>query len=78
MVLLGGVIEFSVIDEHTPTDDRSSGDKLITFILNNGHATFLGYNLNRANLFTIRNWIDDSDIKKFDNLLFYNLLHIRI
>ena len=42
MILLGGVIEFSIINKHTPTGDRSSRDKLITFILNNDHAPFLG------------------------------------
>ena len=75
MVLRGGVIEFSIMNTHTLTSDRSNRDKLISCILDNSHAIFLGYNLNRANLITI---LDDSDIKKFDNLLLYNLLHIRV
>jgi len=78
MVLSSGIIEFSIIDAHTPTGDCSRRDKLISFILNNGHAPFLGYNMNSANPITIQNWIDDSGIKKFDNLLLYSHLHIRV
>ena len=76
MVLLGGVIEFSIINAHMPTGDHSSGDKLISFILDNIHGPFRGYNLNLANPITIQNWIDDFGIKKFDKLLLYNLLDI--
>ena len=38
LVLPGGIIEFSIINAHMPTCDRFSRDKLITFILDNGHA----------------------------------------
>ena len=78
VVLPGGVIEFSIINAHMPTSDPSNRNKLIMFILDNNHAPFLGYSLNRANPITIRNWINDSDIKKFGNLLLYNLLYIRV
>jgi len=70
MVLLGGVIEFSIINAHSPTGDRSSRDKLIAFILNNGHALFLGYDLNRTNPITIQNWIDDSALRSLTTSFF--------
>ena len=53
MVLLGGVIEFSIINEHTPTGYHSSRCKLISFILDSGHTLFLGNYLYRANPVTI-------------------------
>jgi len=73
MILPSGVIEFSIINERRLTGDRSSRDKVISFILDNSHSPFLEYNLNRANPITIRNWVDDSIIKMFDYLLIYNL-----
>ena len=54
MVFSGSVIEFSIINAHTPTGDRSSRYKLISFIINNGHTPFLGNYLHRDNPITIR------------------------
>ena len=63
MVLPRGIIEFSIINAHTPTNDRISRYNLISFILDNDHIPFLGNYLYRINPLTVRNGIDDSCIK---------------
>jgi len=63
MVFPGDVIEFSIINEHTASYNRSSRYELISFILDNSHTPFLRNDLDGTNLITIQNWIDNSGIK---------------
>ena len=39
MIFSGGLIQFAIINAHTPPGNSSSGNELITLILNDSHTT---------------------------------------
>jgi hypothetical protein len=41
MILPGGLVEFLIINAHTPTCDRPLMNELILLIMDNSHSTFL-------------------------------------
>ena len=42
MAFLGGIIDFSIVNAHAPINDHFIRYELISFILDNSHAPFLG------------------------------------
>ena len=75
VILLSGIVKFPIVNAHLPPGDSSLRDKLVLFILNDCHPSFLRHYLDRANPFAIWHMIDDPDMQKFEDLLLNNLSH---
>jgi hypothetical protein len=60
MILPGGLVEFPIINAHTPTSDRPLRNELILLIMDDSHSTFLWHHLYWTKPFTIGNRVDDS------------------
>jgi len=63
MVLLGGLIQFSIINTHTPSRDSLSRNWLIVLIYDDYHSPLLGYDVDRAYLLIIRDKVDNASFK---------------
>ena len=78
MIFLGGLIQSTIINAHVPPGNSPRKNELIMLILDDNYGTLFRDSLKWTHPFTIRDRLDDPSIKQFDNLLFHNLLHIRI
>ncbi|GJS70615.1 hypothetical protein Tco_0703456 [Tanacetum coccineum] len=72
------VVQLTIVDTHAPTGDYSLWDKFFLLIIHHGHPSFLWNNLDRAYPGTVRDRIDQPDIKEFYELLFYNFFDIGV
>jgi hypothetical protein len=63
MILPSGLVEFSIINAHTPTSDCPLRNELILLITDNSHSTFLQHYLYWIDSFTIKNKVDDSSLE---------------
>jgi hypothetical protein len=63
MILPGGLVEFLIINAHTPTSDRPLRNWLILLIMDDSHSTFLQHHFYWTDSFTIRNRLDDSSLE---------------
>jgi hypothetical protein len=63
MILPGGLVEFSIINAHTPTSDHRLRNELILLITDDSHSTFFLHHLYWTDLFTIENRVDDSSFQ---------------
>jgi hypothetical protein len=52
MILPGGLVEFLIINAHTPTSDHSLRNQLILLIMDDIHSTFLQHDLYWTDPFT--------------------------
>jgi hypothetical protein len=59
MMLPGGLVEFPIINAHTPTSDHPLRNELILLIMDDSRSTFLQRHLNWTHPFTIKNRVDD-------------------
>jgi len=78
MIFPGGLIQPMVMNAHVQPGNSHNRNKLITLILDDHHSILFWNYLNWTYSFTTIDRVDDCSIKKFDNLLFYSLLHVRI
>jgi hypothetical protein len=63
MILPDGLVEFPIINTHTPTSDRPLRNELILLIPDDSRSTFLRYHLYWTDPFTIKNRVDDSSLE---------------
>jgi len=78
MIFAGGLIQPTVMNAHVQYGNSPSRNELIMLILDDRHSILFWNYLNWTYLSTIGDRVDDYSINKFDNLLFYNLLHVWI
>jgi hypothetical protein len=63
MILPSGLVEFSLINAHTPTSDRPLRNELILIITDDSHSSFLQHHMYWTDPFTIKNRLDDSSLE---------------
>jgi hypothetical protein len=76
VVFLGGLVKRVIVYAHMPSCDGALRNEFILIIAHYCHASLLWHNLNRANPFTIGYWVDNPDMKEFQNFLFHYLPHV--
>ena len=62
MVFPNGLVKFTVVLTHFPSNDSPNGDKVIIFIGHYDHPTFVRKTLNKANPRSIGNQVDNTFI----------------
>jgi hypothetical protein len=63
MILPSGLVEFPIINAHTPTSDCPLRNELILLITDDSHSTFFQHHLCWTDPFTIGNRVDDSSLE---------------
>jgi hypothetical protein len=63
MVLSSRFVELPVVDTHPPTGDSPLCNEFIFLIADNSHSTLLWYHLYWTDPFTIRDEVDNSNLK---------------
>ena len=69
MILPRGFVEPTIINANSSPRGGSSGDHFALVILNDGHSSLLWNNMNGAYPSTIRNQVDDTDLKEFKDFI---------
>ena len=75
MVLLCGLVEFSVINVHSPSRDGTLWNQLVLAVFHYRHASFLGHDLDRAHPLTVRDRINDPGVQELEDLFLHHLSH---
>src|SRR6185312_11166813 len=75
MILPRCLIQFSIIDAHSPSRDGSLRYQLLLLIFHNRESSFLRNAMNGAYPFTMWHGVYYSGIQQFENLLLYHITH---
>ena len=71
-------IELPVVDAHAVTSHHTCLDQLVLFIPHHCRASFLWHHMYGTHPLAVRDWVDDTCIKKFKNFLFHYLFEIGV
>ena len=78
MVLTSGFVQFTVVNAHSSSSDCASRDQLIVLIFHHHYPLVLGHNRGWAYPLTIRDRMDNADLKQFQNFFLDHLFYFRI
>ena len=68
MILLCGLVEFSVINAHSSSYEGSLWNQLVLAVFHYCHASFLGHALDGAHPLTVRDRINDPIMQELENI----------
>ena len=75
MILLCGLVEFSVIYAHSPSLDGTLWNQLVLAVFHYRHASFLGHDLDGARPLTVRDRINDPGMEELEDFFLHHLSH---
>nr|GFB53577.1 hypothetical protein [Tanacetum cinerariifolium] len=67
-----------VVNANSPACYEASGNKFVLIVLNDGHASLLGYTMNGTHPRAVKYWVNQSRVKKlfyffFDDVMDFGL-----